>query len=63
MKAHHFYTIQMMLSAGQYCQDTMKSILGVCKAHGHREPTEASDNTSTVWSHGLAGASEELIIL
>lgn len=63
MKAYHFYTVQVMLSAGQCHHDTMNSILGVCKACGHRKPTEASDNISTVWSHSLAGAPEELIIL
>lgn len=63
MKAHHFSTVQMMLSAGLDHHDTMDSILGLCRAQGHSEPAEASDNISTVCSHSLAGASEELIIL
>lgn len=63
MEAHHFSAVQMMLSARRYYHDTMNSILGVSRAHRHSEPTEASDNISTVWSHSPAGASEELIIL
>jgi hypothetical protein len=44
MKAHHFSTVQMMLSAGQFYHDTNSSILGTW----HSEMTEASDNICTV---------------
>ena len=63
MKVYRFFTVQMMLSAERYRYDTMNSILGVCGAQKHSEPTEASDNITTVWSHSPAGASEKLIIL
>ena len=63
MKAYQFPMVQMMLSSGRNYYDTMNSIKGVCGAQKHSEPTEASDNITTVWPHSPAGASEKLIIL
>lgn len=56
--------VQVILSAGKCHYNTMKSILGLCKAYRHSDLTEASDNISTVCgSHSQDGCSEELIIL